>query len=417
MMLVVRYAGRLLRVLLLFHLCLLILPFLVVVARSWRGRLLGLVAATGAFLVPHVWLRLFGDLGVIAHTAVPNWYSNLFPTVVAALAVCEVALLAFLPRRTKPGIAGLASVGPWPALARPDRWPSTRASVVPDTDLIRVGVMLVTRLDPLMSRAEARTVRRVTARLLAEMDADAHYVHTYSPILLGPLSLANRDYDYGHHFLVVPQRATWDDLPGLIVFLHGHGGNTTLMPHVWRRFAEDQRFVLACPSFGYGNWEHPEAVRVIERCVAGVLGEVPIDPARVYLAGISQGGCGVGRAAAAMPDAFRGLVFLSPTLEPDVLGSAAFADGWRGRPAFVAQGGRDHNVRPHTVDAGVKLMRESGVDVTYHFDADADHFLFFAKLDEMQRRIAEWMAGVEGRALVPSAPAGGRPDRDSARQG
>ena len=98
-----------------------------------------------------------------------------------------------------------------------------------------------------------------------------------------------------------------------------------------------------------------------------------------------------GRAAAAMPDRFAGLVFLSPAIEHAVLNSPAFADGWKGRPVLVVQGGRDHNVKPHTVTAAVELMRANGAEVTYHLDPDADHFLFFAKLDETHRRIAEWM--------------------------
>jgi pimeloyl-ACP methyl ester carboxylesterase len=178
----------------------------------------------------------------------------------------------------------------------------------------------------------------------------------------------------------------------VLAILHGHGPNARLWPFVWERFADEHRLTVAAPSFGYGAWEHPDGVGVVERCLYAVSFG-PADMSRVYLAGISQGGAGVLRAAAAAPDRYAGLILLSPTIEPEVVESPAFRDGWRGRPVFVAHGGRDHNVTPESVAAGVAAMRAAGVDVTFHFDPDADHFLFFADLDGVHRRIGEWLRG------------------------
>jgi pimeloyl-ACP methyl ester carboxylesterase len=226
------------------------------------------------------------------------------------------------------------------------------------------------------------------AELLAELDADPAYRRLDSVLWLPPAKLLGGQPDPGHYFRYWPSGR---EPHGLLVALHGHGGNTHLWLHVWRRFADTHRFTVVCPTFGYGNWEHPAGVEAVRRCLDDALARFAVDPARVILAGISQGGAGVGRAAAAMPERFAGLVFLSPTMEPKVLGSAEFVAGWRGRPVLVVQGGRDHNVKPATVTAAVELMRRNGVDVTYHLDPAADHFLFFAQLDEMHRLLGEWL--------------------------
>jgi pimeloyl-ACP methyl ester carboxylesterase len=79
-------------------------------------------------------------------------------------------------------------------------------------------------------------------------------------------------------------------------------------------------------------------------------------------------------------------------MEPAVIDSQAFRDGWRGKPVLVIQGERDHNVKPRTVAAAVETMQANGADVTYHTDADAGHFLFFAKLAGVRGLIAAWAA-------------------------
>ncbi len=322
-------------------------PFLTVVAGTRRGLLLGFVSVVG-------WAVLVAD-GIVA---IDTDSMNPLPfMLVAWLAACMI-------------LWGL--------------------HYTPDNDVIRLGVQLVTRLDPLMSRSEARTIRRRATEMLASADADPDAVDEPPRWRFAFLALLGGRH-YGHTFEYRPRPRTVGERFGLLIALHGHGGNFRVWLHVWKAFADEYRVAVVCPSFGYGNWEHPDSVGVIERCLANAPWRLNIDPSRVYLAGISQGGCGVGRAGAAMAGRFAGLIFLSPTTELDVLGSPAFADGWRGRPVLVVQGGRDHNVRPRTVDAAVALMRENGAGVTYHFEPEADHFLFFAQLEAIHALVGGWM--------------------------
>lgn len=229
-------------------------------------------------------------------------------------------------------------------------------------------------------------MRRAMSQLLAGWQADPR---THAPPVW-PAQLRavlRRRYRFGHAYTLQP--VPRPDRPGLLVFLHGHGPNTALNLYVWRDFADRHGLIVACPSFGYGNWEHPDGVEAVRWALDTAADGC--DPARVVLAGISQGGAGVARAAVAMPDRFAGLVLLSPTTEPGVIDQLAAV--WRGRPVYVAQGGRDRNVRPGPVTAAVETLRAAGAGVTYRFEPDADHFLFFARREAIQGGLGEWLPG------------------------
>ena len=122
---------------------------------------------------------------------------------------------------------------------------------------------------------------------------------------------AYSDTDSGHIYTYVPPHAPGERLP-VLLFLHGSFGNFKGYFYLWRRFADQHHWIVACPSFGFGNWYRsvgpPAIARALERTLAGT----PADPERVVLAGLSNGGTGVVRAAAsATPKAYAGLIFLS----------------------------------------------------------------------------------------------------------
>lgn len=250
--------------------------------------------------------------------------------------------------------------------------------------LLRLAVAAVSPLT-----ADPGGTRRAVAAVLDSWAVDPR---THAPPVW-PAQLRavlRRRYWFGHAFTLQP--VPRPERPGLLVFLHGHGPNTALNLHVWRDFADRHGLVVACPTFGYGNWEHPGGVEAVRWALDTAGGGY--DPARVYLAGISQGGAGVARAAVALPDRFAGLVLLSPTTEPAVIDQLAAV--WRGKPVYVAQGGRDHNVRPGPVTAAVETLRAAGAAVTYHLDPAADHFLFLAQREAIQRELGVWLGEEQG---------------------
>ena len=93
--------------------------------------------------------------------------------------------------------------------------------------------------------------------------------------------------------------------------------------------------------------------------------------------------------AVALPDVFAGLVFVSPTMEPEVLSSEAFA----GRRVLVIHGDADRHVTLKSVEKGIHALRTAGADVTVTRDPTGTHFLLFAQPDEVFERIVSWTKG------------------------
>jgi alpha-beta hydrolase superfamily lysophospholipase len=144
--------------------------------------------------------------------------------------------------------------------------------------------------------------------------------------------------------------------------------------------------LIVCPSFGYGNWESPNSVRAVQQAIEHARGHYNCDTSRLYIAGISQGGAGVVRAARELGIGVTGLILISPTMEPKQL-----TDPWNGMPTLVIQGDADHNVPHRSVERGVELMRNAGGKVTFHLLPGEDHFLFFARRSEVLTMVGEWM--------------------------
>ena len=254
-----------------------------------------------------------------------------------------------------------------------------------EQDWLWLAVRLVLPFDFRIPGPERRLIRDTIRHHLDEL-RDEH--RTIPPAL--PLAVWGETFrpDHGHLFVYRPEAAPGERL-GLLVFLHGHGGNTLLFPHLLRPFADEFRFVVVCPSFGYGNWDHPHAAGCVDRAVRYAEEHfAEVDPVRVLLMGLSQGGAGVGQAAAAFPERFAGLVFVSATMEPAVLANDAF----EGRRVLVIHGDRDRHVSLKSVEAGVDALRSAGADVTVTRDPEGTHFLLFAEPGEVLRQVGEWVS-------------------------
>ena len=144
-------------------------------------------------------------------------------------------------------------------------------------------------------------------------------------------------------------------------------------------------------------------MEAVDRVWADASRRWPIDPRRVYLAGLSDGGVGVTRSGLAHPGRYRGLIYFSPTMRLDELARPEFVEGWKGRPIRVFQGDRDWSVSKSTVDPAVDLLRRQGSAVEYDVFPGEDHFLFFSRRPEIFERLGAWMAGIERPLAVEKA--------------
>ena len=368
------------------------LSILALIAETRSGRLSGLLALVTlgglACLIGLSWAQ--------TQARAWPWGLGLATLAFTAIGLCVALVMQVSPARSE-GEAGLHSY----VVGDPDRR-DPGPGWLPELDQLKLGVTLFTRLIPGMDRARARRVREVTMRLAREIQADpdarglAPVTHQAAAELMG------LNVKAGHYYAYVPPRAP-DERLGAIVFLHGNAGNFQVMPWAWKPLADRRRFAIIAPTFGFGFWGRG-GVEAVERARADALARQPIDPDRVYLAGLSDGGKGVTRTAAAHPDHYRGLVYLSPTMIPAELGAPAFSAAWRGRPILVFQGGADRSVRQSSVDPAVALLRSRGADVTYVTYPTEDHFLFFARRDDVFRRLEGWMDGIARATNAKGSP-------------
>jgi hypothetical protein len=311
------------------------------------------------------------------------------PWAVAGAVSLAVALALFAaqwnarPRPASPGRGGFLALRTGGRDADLPSW----SELLPERDAVLLGARLATRLVPWMSRREATTIRGVLSeayRALDDPDA-GRPASVLLPSLLGSARVE------GHYFAVRPAARPGEHL-GMVVFLHGNGGNFLALPWAWRPLAERLRVVAVFPTDGFGFW-NDDPSRVVAAVRQDALARFPeVDPSRVWLGGISDGGVGVTRASTDRRGEYRGLIYVSPTLRPAEIDAPGFAASWRGRPILVLQGGRDWSVTPASVDRGVAALRAAGAEVTDVRFAEEGHFLFFARTAAIGDRLAAWMA-------------------------
>ncbi|TLY14343.1 MAG: hypothetical protein E6K69_07925, partial [Nitrospirae bacterium] len=103
-----------------------------------------------------------------------------------------------------------------------------------------------------------------------------------------PLRVRNRTYRYG---LYVPQsyRPTKDY--ALVVCLHGAGFTGDTYLERWQTRLGDG-YILACPTLVQGAWWTRQAEELVLATIRAVQARYRIDPDRIFLTGMSNGGIG-----------------------------------------------------------------------------------------------------------------------------
>ena len=372
-------------------------PLLLFTARTWHGRAVGVFALAGwVGLIAYVAANVVSEFVTLGPGGPPpptpfGLSPRTFELVLVACLLIGVAafgwfvlaaaFLLFTQPAYRADTPGLRSVALGPLFLH-----RLQMLLTSEPDWLWLGTLLATRFDFRITADERRLVRD-TVRLHLDELAESGESRVIPPAL--PYAVWGRvlNPDPGHLFAYRPECEPGERL-GLLVFLHGHGGNALLYPHLLRRLADDIRCVLVCPTFGYGNWEHPHAAGCVERAVRWAVEHfAEIDAGKVLLMGLSQGGAGVGRAAVAMPEVFAGLIFVSPTMEDGVLSG----DEFEGRRVLVLHGEQDRHVTGKSVDRGIDALRQAGADVTAHRHPAGTHFLLFAETEGVFQTVTGWV--------------------------
>ena len=138
----------------------------------------------------------------------------------------------------------------------------------------------------------------------------------------------------------------------------------------------------------------------LRRFVDVALERYPIDPARVALAGFSQGGIMAFALALREPDRFAGLAALSTSFPEELASRLPKLPGHEGFPVLVVHGTRDPAIPVERAREAREALRPYGVALMYR-EFDMGHEIHMDAL----RVILKWL---EERAFVREAAAASR---------
>lgn len=201
--------------------------------------------------------------------------------------------------------------------------------------------------------------------------------------------------------------------PPMLILMHGVGSNERSMAQLAPAF--DPRLVvvsvrsplmLGPGAFGWFRVsftpqgpvivaEEAEAGwKLLARFIDEAVAAHGADPARVFLAGFSQGGIMALATLLTAPDKVAGAVAMSGRLLPEVLPHAAPADALRGKPALVVHGEADEKLGIHLARWAREQLARLPIALTYR-ELPMGH----AITNESLAVVRSWLTAViDGRA-------------------
>ena len=229
---------------------------------------------------------------------------------------------------------------------------------------------------------EARKDAALVAGLVARPGAEAR----------GTMSLGGPPGARGGASLYVPENLDTSRPAPLIVALHGGSGDGAGFLWSWLREARSRGCILLAPTAIGRTWslaEPPLDGENIARLVEQVAQGWPVDPSRMLLTGMSDGGSfcylhGLSSAAAR----FTHLAPIAAAFHP-IMASVADPARLRGLPIFILHGTRDWMFPAETAEAAAHALAAAGARVRHEEIADLAH----AYPREANAAILDWFLG------------------------
>jgi phospholipase/carboxylesterase len=195
----------------------------------------------------------------------------------------------------------------------------------------------------------------------------------------------------GGFSLYVPEYYTPDRAWPLVMALHGGSGNGRGFLWSWLRDARSFGAVLVAPTATGNTWalmgddgDSPNLARILD----DVRGRWNIDPTKLLLAGMSDGGtfCYVSGLERGSP--FTHLAPVAATFHP-LMAEMADAERLRGLPVYLVHGRLDWMFPVQIARQTREALSAAGADVTYREIADLSH----CYPREMNAAILKWLGG------------------------
>jgi phospholipase/carboxylesterase len=192
---------------------------------------------------------------------------------------------------------------------------------------------------------------------------DAVDVGTCEPAEPHPASgIQRRDIEEhrGVYSSYVPEYYSADHAWPLILSMHGGSGNDEDFLWTWLKYAKSRGYLLiSAKSFGptWHAWDTDSLLLILEDMQA----RYNVDPSRILLTGLSDGGSFTYEVGFAHPERFAGLAIVAGILRPHHRSPQASQ-----LPVYIAHGEQDQLFPIAFIRAVARNLREWGHDVTFH---------------------------------------------------
>jgi pimeloyl-ACP methyl ester carboxylesterase len=212
------------------------------------------------------------------------------------------------------------------------------------------SVQLSESLDSLVYRfldtGEANEAERLLQAILADDKASVEVVsqiiggdgaYLRQPVEILPreqIIVRGRTYPLS---LSIPASYQTSKSYALIVCLHGYGFTGAEYLERWRARL-DEGYLLACPTYPSGAWFTRHAEELVLETIREVRRQYHIDPNRIFLTGMSNGGIGAWLIGMHHAPLFAGLAPMASGLD-DVL--LPFLGNLRNTPVYIIHGAKD----------------------------------------------------------------------------
>jgi len=149
-----------------------------------------------------------------------------------------------------------------------------------------------------------------------------------------PVTLHGRTFHYG---LYVPPTYDPSKDYALVLCLHGAGFTGDAYLERWQtRLGE--RYILACPTYIQGTWWTRQGEELVLATLRTVQARYRIDPDRIFLTGMSNGGIGTYLIGTHHADLFAGLAPMAGGLDTVLL---PFLENLKNTPVYLIHGRQD----------------------------------------------------------------------------
>jgi len=191
------------------------------------------------------------------------------------------------------------------------------------------------------TKAEA-LLQQVLASPDATIDQVSRVIQTgriYRAMPIGTMAeeqIAVRDRTY-RYALSVPLTYQPDKGYGLVVCLHGAGFSGDAYLERWQsRLGDD--YILVCPTYPSGAWFTRQAEHLVLAVIERVQAQYHVDPDRVFLTGMSNGGIGTWLIGMHQAPRFAGIAPMASGLDSVLM---PFLANLRATPVYIIHGAKD----------------------------------------------------------------------------